>query len=117
MQQKLSMPATSKRSAAPTKWLLGMIILTMLGFSIVQIKVVLQMKQTSWELARQTSENLAATMDGDIARNIELYDLSLRAVATSMQIPEVHELSPSIRHLVLFDHAATGEAFRTSQGL
>jgi len=32
------------------------------------------------ELARQTLENLASSIDAEISRNVELYDLSLRAV-------------------------------------
>ncbi|QDM19702.1 diguanylate cyclase [Tardiphaga sp. vice278] len=69
------------------------------------------MRHAAWELARQSSENLASTLDADIARNIELYDLSLRAVAANMTLPEINDVSPSVRHLILFDHAATAKHF------
>lgn len=98
------------RNAAAT-WLLVSVILTILGFLAVCGNVVYNMRQAVWEIARQASENLASTMDADIARNIELYDLSLRAVASNMAIPEITQVSKSIRHLILFDHAATAKHF------
>src|SRR5262249_25514873 len=66
-------------------------------------------------LARQSLENLAATIDADIGRNIELYDLSLRAVASNMVLPEINDVSKAIRHLILFDHAATAKYFGAIQ--
>jgi diguanylate cyclase (GGDEF)-like protein len=62
-------------------------------------------------LARQTIENLASSIDAEISRNVELYDLSLRAVASSMVLPEINQVSKPIRHLILFDHAATAKHF------
>jgi diguanylate cyclase (GGDEF)-like protein len=103
-------PIAKARHAA-AKWLLLSVILTTLGFLAVCASVVWDMKQAAWEIARQASENLASTMDADIARNIELYDLSLRAVATNMALPEINQVSKPIRRLILFDHAATANHF------
>ena len=52
---------------------------------------MLDMRRGEEELARQTLENLASSIDADISRNIELYDLSLRAVASNMVLPEINE--------------------------
>ena len=52
--------------------------------------------------------NLVAVASQDIARNVELYGLSLRAVANSLQIPALDQLDPSTRQAVLFDQAAPG---------
>jgi diguanylate cyclase (GGDEF)-like protein len=60
-------------------------------------------------------ENLASGVDSDINRNIELYDLSLRAAASNMTLPEVKELSRPILHLLLFDRAATARNFGALQ--
>jgi diguanylate cyclase (GGDEF)-like protein len=73
------------------------------------------MRRGEEELARQTLENLAAGIDADIGRNIELFDLSLRAVAISMVLPEIKSVSKEIRHLILFDHAATAKHFGAIQ--
>src|SRR5580693_9122653 len=82
-------------------------VVTVLGFSAICASVMLDMRHGEEELARQTIENLASSIDADISRNIEVYDLSLRAVASSMVLPELNDVSKPIQHLILFDHAAT----------
>jgi diguanylate cyclase (GGDEF)-like protein len=76
---------------------------------------MLDMRHGEEELARQTLENLASGLDADISRNVELYDLSLRAVASNMIAPEINDVSRPIRHLILFDHAATAKHFGAIQ--
>src|SRR3984885_3543567 len=67
-------------------------VVTVIGFSTICAGVLLDMRRGEEALARQTLENLASTIDSDISRNIELYDLSLRAVAASMVMPEINEV-------------------------
>ena len=76
---------------------------------------MLDMRRGEEELARQTLENLASGIDADISRNIELYDLSLRAVASNLVMPAIKEVSKEIRHLILFDHASTAKHFGAIQ--
>ncbi len=76
---------------------------------------MLDMRRGEEELARQTLENLASGIDADISRNIELYDLSLRAVASNLVMPEINGVSKEIQHLILFDHAATAKHFGVIQ--
>jgi diguanylate cyclase (GGDEF)-like protein len=76
---------------------------------------MVDMRRGEEELARQTLENLASGIDADISRNVELYDLSLRAVASNMVLPEIQQVSKPIRHLILFDHAATAKHFGAIQ--
>ena len=66
-------------------------VATVIGFSAICANVMLDMRRGEEELARQTLENLASGIDADISRNIELYDLSLRAVASNMVMPEIKE--------------------------
>jgi diguanylate cyclase (GGDEF)-like protein len=89
--------------------------LTMIGFSAICGNVMLDMRRSALELARQSLDSLASGVDADISRNIELYDLSLRAVASSMVLPEIKDVSKPIRHLMLFDHAATAKHFGAIQ--
>jgi diguanylate cyclase (GGDEF)-like protein len=93
------------------KLLIASSIATVIGFSAICVNVMLDMRRGEEELARQTLENLAAGIESDIARNIELYDLSLRNVASNLVMPEIHKVSKEIRHLILFDHAATAKHF------
>ncbi|MBV9457580.1 MAG: GGDEF domain-containing protein, partial [Bradyrhizobium sp.] len=86
-------------------------VATVLGFSAICANVMLNMRRGEEVSARQSLENLASSIDADISRNIEVYDLSLRAVASNMVLPEIKEVSKPIRHLILFDHAATARHF------
>jgi hypothetical protein len=99
------------------KLLIASSVATVLGFSAICASVMLDMRRGEEELARQTLENLAAGIDADIGRNIELYDLSLRAVASNLVMPEIEHVSKEIRHLILFDHAATARHFGAIQVL
>ncbi|MDB5533683.1 MAG: putative diguanylate cyclase [Hyphomicrobiales bacterium] len=56
--------------------------------------------------ASASALNLATVLSQDIARNFELYDLSLQGVVTAMADPGISTATPSIRQLALFDHAS-----------
>jgi diguanylate cyclase (GGDEF)-like protein len=90
-------------------------VVTVIGFSATCAGVLLDMRRGEEALAHQTLESLAATIDSDISRNLELYDLSLRAVASSAVTPEIQEVSKPIRQLILFDHAASAKQFGAIQ--
>jgi len=97
------------------KLLIASSVATVIGFSAICTSVMLDMRRGEEELARQTLENLASSIDSEISRNVELYDLSLRNVASNMVMPEIKQVSPAIRHLILFDHAATAKHFGAIQ--
>ncbi|MDR3389006.1 MAG: hypothetical protein P4L92_18355, partial [Rudaea sp.] len=93
------------------KLLIASSVATVIGFSAICASVLVDMRHGEEELARQTLENLASSIDSDISRNVELYDLSLRAVASNMIAPEINDVSKPVRQLILFDHAATAKHF------
>jgi diguanylate cyclase (GGDEF)-like protein len=97
------------------KWLILCSIIIVAGFSAICADVVFDMRRGEEALVRRTLENLASGIDADINRNIELYDLSLRAVANSMVMPEIKDVSKPIRQLILFDRAATAKHFGAIQ--
>ena len=90
-------------------------VATVIGFSAICANVMLEMRRGEEALARQMLENLASGIDSDINRNIELYDLSLRAAASNMMLPEIKDLSKPILHLILFDRASTAKHFGALQ--
>jgi diguanylate cyclase (GGDEF)-like protein len=90
-------------------------VVTVIGFSAVCVNVMLDMRRGEEALARQTLENLATTIEADISRNIEIYDLSLKAVTSNMLLPEIASVSKPVRHLILFDHATTARHFGAIQ--
>jgi diguanylate cyclase (GGDEF)-like protein len=90
-------------------------VATVIGFSAICASVMIDMRHGEEALAHQTLENLASGIDADISRNVELFDLSLRAVASNMVAPEISQVSKAIRQLILFDHAATAKHFGAIQ--
>ncbi len=58
-------------------------------------------------IAISGAEDLLAALDGDIARTIETYDLSLQSVADSLHLPGVMALPPELRRALLLRRVAT----------
>ncbi|MGF6305884.1 diguanylate cyclase (GGDEF)-like protein [Bradyrhizobium sp. i1.8.4] len=104
-----------RRWRLSAKLLIASSVAAVLGFSAVCTGVMLDMRRGEEELARRTLENLASGIEADISRNIELYDLSLRAVASNLEMPEIRNVSKELRQLILFDHAATAKYFGAIQ--
>src|SRR3984957_20339803 len=90
-------------------------VATVIGFSAICASVMIDMRRGEEELARQTLENLASGIDADISRNVELFDLSLRAIASNRVTPKISQVSKPIRQLILFDHAAAAKHFGAIQ--
>ena len=86
-----------RRWRLSAKLLIASSIITVIGFSAICASVMLDMRRGEEALARQTLENLASSIDADISRNVEVYDLSLRAVASGMLLPEINDVSKPIR--------------------
>ncbi|MCJ2097447.1 sensor domain-containing diguanylate cyclase [Methylobacterium sp. E-046] len=82
-------------------------VLAPVGMLVVSSLMLFDLRQDAWDKAEQTSKNLLQVLERDIARNIEMYDLSLRGVVDNLKVPGVNEVSPELRQLILFDRAAT----------
>src|SRR5947208_1041511 len=106
---------TRQRWRLSAKLLIASSVATVIGFTAICASVMLEMRRGEEQLARQMLENLATGIEADIGRNIELYDLSLRAVVSNVVMPEIKDVSKPILHLILFDHAATARHFGAIQ--
>jgi GGDEF domain-containing protein len=73
----------------------------------LSIVTLYQGRQGALEHARETSANLVAIISTDIARNVEIYDLSLKAMVEGAQNPALTGLSPTLRRQILFDRATS----------
>lgn len=105
----------SRRWPSSAKLLILSSLIAILGFSLVCGSVMQDMRRGEEALARQTNENLATTLDADIGRTVEVYDLSLRAVVSGLSMPEIDQVSREMRQLILFDHAASATYFGAIQ--
>ena len=61
--------------------------------------------------AGRSVDNVAAALGFDLFRNVELLDLSIKAVVEGWSNDEVRALKPSLRRQVLFDHSAAARHF------
>jgi len=86
---------------------LGLVITTVL-LSIC-VLVIGDIGRRDYTRAARAAENVVATIDADITRNFELYDLSLQGVVDGLNLPDIWQVSPAIRQQILFDRAATAK--------
>ncbi len=105
----------TRRWPSSAKLLILSSLVTIVCFSAICGSVMLDMRHSEQALAKQTSENLATSIDSDIGRTIEQYDLSLRAVVSGINTPEIGQLSRELRQLILFDKAAASAQFGAIQ--
>ncbi|MCJ2139492.1 sensor domain-containing diguanylate cyclase [Methylobacterium sp. E-066] len=99
--QRLARPFRSART-----WI-GLGVLAPIGMLAASSMMLLDLRQDAWEKAEQTSKNLLQVLERDIARNVEMYDLSIQAAVDNLRTPGLAEVTPELRQLVLFDRAAT----------
>ncbi len=77
-----------------------------LAFCGLSGAMLYEMRSDTWDRAVTSEVNLLNAMSQDIARNVELYDLSLRAVVDGLAEPGFSGLSERMQDLPLFDRAA-----------
>lgn len=99
------------RYARSPRWLAASSLLMLVGLCAVSAWMLWDMRRDAAHRSMIASQSLVRVLGRDIARNIELYDLSLRALVDGMKIPAVTQASPEIRHMILFDRATTAENF------
>jgi hypothetical protein len=75
----------------------------------IAIWVLAQMREDALRRAQDSAQNVSLLIERDVARNLELYDLSLRAVIAGLQQPGLMALPPALRQMVLFDGAASAK--------
>lgn len=92
-------------------WLSTFSLLSVVGICGVSAVMLWEMRLDAARQAEITSRSLIQVLERDIARNIELYDLSLRRVVDGMKQPEIMAASPELRHMILFDRATTASGF------
>ncbi|MCJ2139102.1 sensor domain-containing diguanylate cyclase [Methylobacterium sp. E-066] len=92
-------------SSARTWIALG--VLAPVGMLAASGIMLLDLRQDAWDKAEQTSRNLLQVLERDVARNVEMYDLSIQAAVDNLRTPGLAELTPELRQLILFDRAAT----------
>ena len=78
-----------------------------MGFSAVCAAFLIDTHRSAWNGARDAATSLVAALELDILLNIESFDLSLQAVVDNVGRPEIAQIAPELRQLLLFDRSAT----------
>ncbi|CAG4891675.1 sensor domain-containing diguanylate cyclase [Paraburkholderia saeva] len=71
--------------------------------------VLVEMRKDALRRAQESAFNVSLLVERDTARNLEVYDLSLRSVIEGLQQPGIMQLPPAIRRMVLFDGSASAK--------
>jgi diguanylate cyclase (GGDEF)-like protein len=87
--------------------LIAALLLVAVSFSAVCAAFLIDTRRTAWNSARDATTSLVAALELDILLNIESFDLSLQAVVDNVGRPEVAQMAPDLRQLLLFDRSAT----------
>ncbi|MGU3404928.1 diguanylate cyclase [Methylobacterium brachiatum] len=101
------MTISSLRRLIPSSTWIVLGVVAPICMLMLSALMLLQLRHDAWEKAELTSKNLLQVIERDIARNVEIIDLSLRGVIDNLRAPGVAEASPDLRQLILFDRAAT----------
>lgn len=96
-------------SKRPLKRLVAAMFVVALSFCLICGKVLLDARHAAGERAIEVATNLVATLNADIARDIESFDLSLQGVIDGLEFPEITQVSPALRQAILFDRSATAK--------
>ncbi|MHC2016225.1 sensor domain-containing diguanylate cyclase [Methylobacterium sp. CM6247] len=110
----MSVPPTVRRRFGWTQsalWLGALNLFSVIGLCAISAFMLWQMRLDAEQRTEITSRSLVEVLARDIARNIELYDLSLQATVDNLQLTEVLQASPKLRHLILFDRAISAAGF------
>ncbi len=88
-------------------WLLWLAISSLAAILLIFGLVLYASRLDTAAAARTESLNVALVINDNIARNLELVDLSLQAARDGASRPEVMQLAPALKQTLLFDRAAT----------
>src|SRR5215207_11543402 len=84
------------------------VILLAVCFSAVCGWILVESRRATGARATEAATSLVGSLKSDIARNVEILNLSLQGAAKNLKLPDLDRLSPEMRQQVLFDHSSTG---------
>lgn len=87
--------------AKPALFVLAGIFITLTTTAVTAFSLY-QMRLDAMAQARNTSENLALSLQKEITRNLDIYELAMHNAVTSMEASDLRHLSPETRRRVAF---------------
>ena len=93
----------ASRSIMPVSLALVCAIVAIVAFTLWQAR------EDARARAEREGENIAQAIEADVARNIELYDLSLQGLREALATEAVAHVGHEVQRLALFDRAASAK--------
>lgn len=90
----------------PGMVLMGGSLLAILAIALIVATLLSREYVAAREAALRAASNVQELIEADVQRNAELYDSSLEGMISAWQRPDLDQLSPRLRHLVLFDRSS-----------
>ncbi|OAJ63848.1 hypothetical protein A6V36_17740 [Paraburkholderia ginsengiterrae] len=90
--------------AKPALFIVAGIGITLATTGVTAVSLY-QMRLDAMAQAHDTAQNLVISLQKETERNLDIYQLAMRSVVTSMETPSVLQLTPDARRLVAFSAA------------
>jgi len=87
-------------------WVVVSILFFAGGLCAICVAFLFAAHNAARERANYAASSLVATIENDVRRNIENVDSSLQAVIDGLKRPDIDQLAPELRHVVLFSRSA-----------
>jgi diguanylate cyclase (GGDEF)-like protein len=82
-------------------------LLTVIAILSIVAYLLIREHANAQQAATRSATTIAQLIDADVLRTVELYDLTLQGLIAASQREDLKQVSPQIRHLVLFDRSTT----------
>ncbi|WP_460151944.1 sensor domain-containing diguanylate cyclase [Pseudomonas sp. S2_B07] len=82
-------------------------LLTVIAILSIVAFLLIREHANAQQAATRGATTIAQLIDTDVLRTVELYDLTLQGLIAASQREDLKQVSPQIRHLVLFDRSTT----------
>jgi len=79
----------------------------------ITVASLYEMRLDAMAQARDAAQNLAISLQKEIERNLDIYQLAMSDVATSMETPGIVRLPPEVRQFVAFNSATHAKELGT----
>jgi diguanylate cyclase (GGDEF)-like protein len=81
--------------------------LTVIAILAIVTFLLIREHANAQQAAVRSATTVAQLIDADVLRTVELYDLTLQGLIAASQRDDLKQVSPQVRHLVLFDRSTT----------
>jgi diguanylate cyclase (GGDEF)-like protein len=95
-----------RAAARPIRRLIASIFVVVFCFCALCAYLVWEARLATFIRAEEVGTSLVNAIRSDVARNIEIVDLSLQSIVEDVQRPEIEQADSQIRKLLLFGHSA-----------